>query len=152
MLLTLTARRILKAPPARVFQAWTDPAQLRRWFAVSEGYTTPLAEVDLRVGGRYRLGMQPPGSTQVMMVWGEYQEITPPDRLIFTWQWEGAASDEATTLVTVTINPHTQGTELVLSHERFGREASRDEHAAGWTGCLNHLERLLAGGEANDLA
>ena len=141
--LTLTARRVLSAPPARVFRAWTEPAQLRLWFAVAAGFTTPLAEVDLRVGGRYRLGMQPPGNAQVLVVWGEYQEISPPERLVFTWQWEGAAPAERVTLVTVLFNPHARGTELVLGHTGFASTASRDEHADGWAGCL---EQLAGGG------
>jgi uncharacterized protein YndB with AHSA1/START domain len=142
--LLLTARRILKAPPARVFRAWTEPAQLQRWFAAGEGFTTPVAEVELRVGGRYRLGMQPPGSTQILMVTGEYQEITPAERLSFTWRWEGATPDEPITLVTVLFEAHVQGTELTLTHERFSTIASRDQHALGWQGCLNQLEHALA--------
>ena len=142
--LTLTARRILKATPAQVFRAWTEPALLRSWFAVAEGYTTPVAEVDLRIGGRYRLGMQPPGSARMDMAVGEYQEVAPPERLVFTWQWEGAPADAPVTLVTVLFSTHASGTELILTHERFDSAASRDQHAAGWQGCLSQLERLLA--------
>ena len=147
--LVLTARRILRAPPARVFRAWTEAAELKRWFAAAEDFTTPLAEIDLRVGGRYRLGMQPPGSTHVLVVTGEYREITPPQRLSFTWRWDGAAPDEPLTLVTVTFNTHPQGTELILNHERFISAASRDQHATGWIGCLNQLERALDTRAAN---
>jgi len=142
--LTLTTRRIIRAAPAQVFRAWTEPALLTGWFAVAEGYTTPVAEVDLRVGGRYRLGMQPPGTAQVDVAAGEYQDIAPPDRLVFTWQWEGAPAGAPVTLVTVLFKAHAVGTELILTHERFGSAASRDQHAAGWQGCLDQLERLLA--------
>ena len=141
--LTLTAHRILRVPPARVFRAWTEAAELKRWFAAAEGFTTPLAEVDLRIGGRYRLGMQAPGSADVLVVSGEYQEIAAPERLRFTWRWDGAAPDEPQTIVTVTFNPHPQGTELILTHERFSSSASRDQHEMGWLGCLNQLERAL---------
>jgi uncharacterized protein YndB with AHSA1/START domain len=142
----LTATRILRAPPDRVFRAWTEPAQLKAWFAVGEGYSTPIAEINLRVGGRYRLGMQPPGSARVDVATGEYQQIQPPSRLVFTWRWEGAPAGAPVTLVTVTINPHPLGTELILTHERFDDAGSRDQHAAGWRGCLDQLERLLAAG------
>jgi uncharacterized protein YndB with AHSA1/START domain len=149
--LLLTARRVLKYPPARVFRAWTEASQLKRWFGAGEGFTTPLAEVDLRVGGRYRLGMQPPGSPQVLVVTGEYRQIEPPHRLSFTWRWDGAPPDEPVTLVTVNFNTHPQGTELVLTHERFTSAASRDEHALGWLGCLNQLERALGDSAANSI-
>ena len=150
--LSLTTRRVLKASPARVFRAWTEPAQLRRWFAAGEGFTTPVAEVELRVGGRYRLGMRAPGSPEVLMVTGEYQEITPPERLSFTWQWEGAAPEEAPTLVTVMFKAHDQGTELILTHERFSNVASRDQHAAGWVACLDQLEQALGDKAAQHLS
>ena len=149
--LALKARRILRVPPARVFRAWTEAAELKRWFAAAEGFTTPLAEVDLRVGGRYRLGMQPPGSGQVLVATGEYQEITPPRRLSFTWRWDGTAPDEPVTLVTVTFDPHPEGTELTLTHTRFTSTASRDEHETGWIGCLNQLERALHTSAATDI-
>ena len=141
--LMLTARRILNAPPARVFRAWTEAAELKRWFAAGEGFTTPLAEIDLRVGGRYRLGMQPPGSTDVLVVTGEYQEILPPRRLSFTWRWDGAPPDVPVTLVTVVFRTHAQGTELILTHEQFTNAPSRDQHETGWLACLNYLERML---------
>ena len=54
---------------------------LRQWFAVAEGYTTPIAEVDLRVGGRYRLGMQAPDNDDLMVAAGAYREVTRPERL-----------------------------------------------------------------------
>ena len=147
--LALKARRVLNATPQQVFDAWTVPALLRGWFAAAEDFTTPLAEVDLRVGGRYRLGMQPPGGAQVLVATGEYLEIEPPSRLVFTWQWEGTAQDERLTLVTLALQPHGAGTQLVLTHEQFDSAANRDQHALGWQGCLNQLERLLEAGEPN---
>jgi uncharacterized protein YndB with AHSA1/START domain len=70
-----------------VFHAWTDPEQLKKWFAVADGFTTPIADVDLRIGGRYRLGMQPPGNEPVLIVGGVYREIISPEKLVFTWRW-----------------------------------------------------------------
>jgi uncharacterized protein YndB with AHSA1/START domain len=147
--LALMARRILRVPPDRAFRAWTEAAELKRWFAAAADFTTPLAEVDLRVGGHYRLGMQPPGSQELFVATGVYQEIAPPHRLSFTWRWEGAEPNEPETLVTVKFDPHPEGTELTLTHERFASTASRDQHAIGWDGCLDQLERMLAGSAAN---
>ena len=80
----------------------------------------------------------------MLVISGQYQEIVPPSRLAFTWHWAGAPVDEPITLVTVTFQAHPLGTELTLTHERFGAAASRDQHEAGWLGCLDHLARLLA--------
>ena len=56
----LRMNRTFNAPREKVFQAWTQPEYLRNWWGMSAGYTAPIVEVDLRVGGRYRLAMQPP--------------------------------------------------------------------------------------------
>jgi uncharacterized protein YndB with AHSA1/START domain len=66
----LQINRIYRASRERVFRAWTEAEQLKKWFAVAEGFTIPIAEVDLTVGGKYRLGMQPPGDDGVLIVGG----------------------------------------------------------------------------------
>ena len=139
----LEMRRTIRTSREKAFAAWTDPGQLRQWFAVADGYTTPLAEVELKVGGRYRLGMKPPGESPLLIVGGVYQEILPPERLVFTWQWEGADLNEPETLVTVEFYEAAGVTEVVLKHERFTDAMQRDRHGEGWAGCLDHLERLL---------
>jgi uncharacterized protein YndB with AHSA1/START domain len=140
-ILALSARRVLRATPERVFRAWTRPEELKRWFAPGPEYSIPIAEVDLRVGGRYRLGMLAPGRPQASIATGTYEEITPYSRLVFTWRWEEAPAEAASTLVTVEFRPHGSGTEMVLTHEGFSDSQERDEHGTGWEGCLG----LLAG-------
>jgi len=139
----LLVSRTYRATRERVFRAWTDPEELRKWFAVGEGFTTPIAEVDLRVGGRYRLGMQPPGDDGVLIVGGTYRQILPPEKLVFTWRWESPNDDEPETLVTVEFHEQEAATEVVILHERFADAAQREQHRGGWAGCLNQLERLI---------
>ena len=139
----LNLRRSIPATRDRVFRAWTDPKQLKQWFAVADGYTTPIAEVDLRVGGRYRLGMKPPGDEPLLVVGGVYREVLPSQRLVFTWRWESPNEDEPETLVTVEFIEKGSATEVVLQHELFEDAAARDKHGEGWVGCLDHLERLF---------
>jgi uncharacterized protein YndB with AHSA1/START domain len=139
----LEMRRTIRTSREKAFDAWTDPGQLRQWFAVAEGFTTPIAEVDLRVGGRYRLGMKAPGDNPLLIVGGVYQEILPPERLVFTWQWESADPIEPQTLVTVEFYEGGDVTEIVLKHELFTDVPQRDRHGEGWAGCLDHLQRLL---------
>jgi uncharacterized protein YndB with AHSA1/START domain len=142
--IVLEMRRTIRTSREKAFHAWTDPGQLRQWFAVAEGFTTPIAEVDLKVGGRYRLGMKAPGDSPLLIVGGVYQEILPPEKLVFTWQWESASPDELGTLVTVEFYEREGVTEIVLKHERFKNVMQRDKHREGWVGCLDQLERLLA--------
>jgi len=139
----LEMRRPIRTSREEVFKAWTDPTQLKQWFAVAEGFTTPIAEVDLKVGGRYRLGMKGPGDNPLLIVSGVYQEIIQPERLVFTWQWESADPHEPETLVTVEFYEHDGVTDVHLKHEMFSDATQRDKHGEGWAGCLDHLEHLF---------
>jgi uncharacterized protein YndB with AHSA1/START domain len=139
----LEMRRPIRASREKVFDAWTDPQQLKEWFAVSEGFATPIAEVDLKVGGRYRLGMKAPGDNPLLVVGGIYREIVRPERLVFTWRWESGDPLEPETLVTVEFLEHHGITEVILKHELFTGMPQRDKHGEGWAGCLDNLERLI---------
>ena len=142
--LALHVRRSFAASRERVFRAWTEPAELKQWFGADEGFIIPIAEVDLRVGGRYRLGMQPPGSDQVLIVGGVYREVQAPAKLVFTWRWEAAAAAEPDTIVTIEFHERGNATEVILTHELFVDTAQRGSHAHGWEGCFDRLSRLLS--------
>jgi uncharacterized protein YndB with AHSA1/START domain len=141
--ITLELRRTIRTSREKAFQAWTNPEQLKKWFAVSEGFTTPIAEVDLQVGGRYRLGMKAPGDNPILIVGGVYREIILFEKLVFTWQWETTDPNEPETLVTVEFFAQDGVTEIALKHELFTDLAQRDKHGEGWAGCFDHLESLF---------
>ena len=101
-----------------------------------------MVEIDLRTGGRYRTCMRTPEGDR--WVGGEYTEVTPPERLVFTWAWEGDhAADSPDTLVTVEFRDLGDMTEVALTHERFGSAESRDQHRHGWSSSLDCLEKAL---------
>jgi uncharacterized protein YndB with AHSA1/START domain len=85
---SLFLKRTFAAPRAKVFEAWTKPEALLNWFAVTPDHVPSVAEVDLRVGGRYRIGMKhrPTGNEHIAT--GVYQEVVTNERLVFTWRWE----------------------------------------------------------------
>ncbi len=135
----LEIRRVLPAPRAAVYAAWTQPARLREWFAPPL-FLMARAEADVRPGGRYRLSLvSVKGSKHV--AGGTYVEVAPGRKLVFTWGWE----DEpwAETLVTVRLKSVGRQTELLLTHERFRTPEARENHRLGWHGCLDHLEATL---------
>lgn len=138
----LTISRTFPAARERVFQAWTDPEALKHWWGAGPGFTAMVAEVDLRVGGRYRLSMKPPEGDAVYVSTGVFREVRPPSRLVYTWAWEGTGGPE--TLVTVEFHERGTATEVVLTHEQFVDAKMRDEHAQGWNGCFDQLDRHLA--------
>jgi uncharacterized protein YndB with AHSA1/START domain len=134
----LVLTRTLPAPPERVFKAWTDPEALTRWWVPVPGMSCPEAEVDLRVGGRYRITMRNTKG-ELLYVGGVYREVTPPTRLVYTWSWNGSSDDGVETVVTVEFRAAGDRTELVLTHDGFPDQARCDGHERGWTGCLGHL-------------
>lgn len=138
----LHLNRTFKAPREKVYRAWTTPEELKRWFAPSDEFSIPIAELDVRVGGKYRIGMKPPeGDT--FCVGGIYREVQPPEKLVFTWSWEGAAAVAGEMLVTVEFRDRGNSTEIALTHELFPDEKAREEHSRGWSGCLSRLAKVL---------
>ena len=126
----LTVIRFVAASPERLWRAWTTADELSGWLWPSSWETT--CEIDLRVGGRYRIASDVSG----IAVSGEYVALERPSRLVQTFQWD---EDEYETLVTVTFAPVAGGTELTIVHERFTSQEEADNHLQGWNDCLDRL-------------
>ncbi|MCX7364363.1 MAG: SRPBCC domain-containing protein [Alphaproteobacteria bacterium] len=137
---SLTLKRRLKAAPEKVYEAWTHPEQMTRWWGVTPHPNKPIAETDLRVGGRFRVQFWGE-SGEHHAVGGVYREIVPGRRLVFSWAWQSTPERESQ--VTVDLKPVDDGTMLTLTHEQFFSEKARDDHGVGWNGALNNLERLF---------
>lgn len=130
--------RLLPALPEEVFAAWTDPESLRQWMC--PGTTTVAAvEVEVRVGGRFCIVMRDEKGDLTHA--GEYREIRPPQRLVFTWRSNATRNEE--TLVTVELYPRGDETELVLTHERLPDEPAVVKHTQGWRGIMEKLAMYL---------
>ncbi len=131
--------RTVDTDPQTVFDAWTQPELIKKWFAPGD-HTVPAAEVDLCVGGRYRITMQQPDGHQDISS-GAYKEIVPGQRLVMTWAWE--VPDAKQTLLTVEFRAVAGGTEITLTHEDFRDAEQRDLHDEGWHGCLDNLPKVF---------
>ena len=138
---TLHLRRTFQAPREKVFRAWTDPEELRKWWG-PDGYETPIAEVDLRVGGAYRFGMRKLPDGDIFYLQGTYREVRPPERLVYTWRWE-ATPELGETLVTVEFHDRGGSTEVALTHELFPTDKARSDHEKGWNSILSQLTKAL---------
>ncbi len=138
---SLTVTRTIKASVDRVFDAWTQPEQMKRW-AAPEGLEVQVAEVDLTVGGRYHIRMLSGEGVEYNAV-GVYREVTRPNRLVYTWSWEEKEHDVGETLVTVEFKAQGENTEVVIVHEGFPATEARDGHEQGWNGCLDRFEQLF---------
>ena len=137
---SLTMKRRLNASPAEVFEAWTDPQLLVRWFG-PENVTTMEAQVDPRVGGGFRVVMLE-NTGERHEVSGTYYEVVADERLMFSWSW--ITTPERVSSVTVTFKPDGDGTILTLLHEKLFDEQAVKGHTHGWTGSLVKLEELFA--------
>ncbi|HSJ18316.1 MAG TPA: SRPBCC family protein [Solirubrobacterales bacterium] len=143
--LELTVQRTFDSPREDVFEAWTSPEVMRRWFAAEPDWTTPTAEVDLRAGGRVCVSMAETGGEPVHTFEGIYLEVEPPERIVFTVEWQGDDADGVVSTVTVEFREHDGRTTVVLTQTGLASEESRDDHEDGWTKCLANLDvRVLS--------
>jgi uncharacterized protein YndB with AHSA1/START domain len=143
----LQLSRRYDAPRERVFDAWTSPEVLKDWWAAQPTWHGEIAEVDLRPGGAYRLGMKDPESGTVHIVAGEYKEVNRPEKLAFTWAWEGHPLEpdgSSVTLVEIDFVQDGDATEVTLTHSGFASEEISESHSHGWNGCLDSLGRYLS--------
>jgi uncharacterized protein YndB with AHSA1/START domain len=139
---SLTLKRRLNAPPAKVWAAWTEPEKIARWFGPAQTNDGSVrAELDVRVGGRLRASFTT-ADGEYHEVGGVYREVVPNQRLVFSWAWHSTPERES--LVTVTLKPDGAGTLLTLQHEQFFDQAAADGHRYGWTGSLDRLEKVVA--------
>jgi uncharacterized protein YndB with AHSA1/START domain len=137
-------KRTFDASPQDVFDAWTNPDVLKRWWAAQPTWTSPGCDVDLRVGGSYVLRMQTDDG-ELHVVGGEYREVAPPHRLVYTWCWqgEGGLHPGHVSLVTVEFRGAGAKTTVVLEHSGLASAESRERHGGGWRGSLDNLERRI---------
>lgn len=131
-----------------LFHAWTDPEALQAWFG-PDGIDTRLAEVDLRVGGKFRVEMHMPNEN-VVVHHGVYREIVVPEKLVFSWMLddqacEGSAGEHLETRVTVEFRAAgDEVTDLYLLHEGLPTQKARDGHEFGWNGSFDCLHRHIS--------
>jgi uncharacterized protein YndB with AHSA1/START domain len=140
---TLRMERTFDAPAQRVFDAWTSPEVLRRWWHAEHDWETTLAEVDLRVGGAVRIVMRDPEKDAEYGGGGQYLEIDPPRRLVFTWYWDGNATRQ---VIEVDFEEADGVTTVRFTHRDLWDEEAVRDHEDGWSNCFDNLDRVFAAG------
>jgi uncharacterized protein YndB with AHSA1/START domain len=135
---SLTLKRRLKAPPSKIYQAWTRPEHMIQWWGINDDVASRVAEVDVRVGGRFRVEFEI-GNGKRDSVSGVYREVVPDRRLVFSWTW--GATPERESQVTIDLRPDGDSTILTLTHEQLFDQKSCDDHIAGWNIILDNLAK-----------
>ena len=138
---SLTLTRSYPVAPEKVWRAWTDPEAIKRWFGPGAGEPVSLAQLDVRVGGRFRIVFGG-ADGKAHECAGVYQEVVPNRKLAFTWSWPNS-TPERVSVVTIEFRGSPAGTELIFKHEQFFDESARDGHQRGWTGALDKLDGYL---------
>jgi uncharacterized protein YndB with AHSA1/START domain len=134
---SLTMNRNFKHSKQDVYDAWTSREALVSWFAPANEFTTVVHELDLSVGGHYKIEMiEPDGKSHT--IYGEYVALNPHDQIAFTWEWE---SDEqnVNSLVTIDFKELNGVTEMTLVHDKLASQEQVEIHSEGWMGCLTQL-------------
>lgn len=137
----LEVSRLIRADRARVFEAWTTPALIVRWWGAG-GVVCTDAEVDLRVGGSYRIAnLSPDGQT--MWVTGTFTDVSPPESLTYSWAMEPLTSETIPSVVRVRFDEIGSGTMVTINHTRIRTDDERELNTIGWNGCLDGLGSLF---------
>jgi uncharacterized protein YndB with AHSA1/START domain len=134
----LTIERNFAMPVEKLFDAFTQPETITKWFA-PENLECTEAKVDLKVGGQYSIRMD--GDDEPHIVVGEYLVIEPHSKLVFSWRWH---TRETTTRVSLAFKAlDNNNSQLLLKHDQFPDQALSDKHNQGWMGCLANLEKYI---------
>ena len=128
----LRLERLYPVAPEKVWRAWTEPKALIAWFGPGAPNSVSLAEIDLRVGGRFHIAFSTPDGQQ-HDVRGTYLEVERPRTLKFTWAWRSTPERESLVTVNLVSTVDGQGTHMIFVHEQFHDEAARVDHEGGWT-------------------
>jgi uncharacterized protein YndB with AHSA1/START domain len=140
----LVIKKTFMAAPEKVYEAWTNPKKIVAWFG-PEGFTNTIHTFEVKEGGKYRITMKAPDNSE-HTVYGIFKKLNPPNGLSMTWRWEGTedvAGMSGETLVTVAMEPISDGTEMTLTHTGFIDDEAKQNHEEGWTGSFNKLIGLL---------
>jgi uncharacterized protein YndB with AHSA1/START domain len=138
---SLNLNRHYPVAPEKVWRAWTDPQAVKQWWGPGPGHSVSVAELDVRVGGRFRIVFGGAEGRDHECA-GVYREVVPNRKLVFTWTWP-KTTPERESLVTVVFKAAGKGTELDFRHEQLFDEAVRDDHKRGWSGSLDKLDGYL---------
>ena len=139
--LRLDLKRVLPAPPPAVFAAFSEPEELAAWWG-PQGFTTPSVDFDPRVGAAYRIEMQPPEGASFYLI-GEFREVDPPTRLVYTFLWEPPDRADVETVVELAFREVDGSTEVSFTQGPFRTEERRSLHRDGWTETFDKLEEHL---------
>ena len=141
----LVIERVFDAPRARVWQAWTDPQHMIHWMGPVD-YPARHLEGEIKPGGKWRGCLKDTATGEDLWQGGEYREIVEPERLVFTFYWEGDdGKPENEMPITLTFAEEGPArTKMTMHQTDFRSIEQRDGHRGGWTSTFDRLEEFLS--------
>ena len=133
---TLRMERSFHAPAQAVFDAWTSEKVMRRWWHAEHDWETTVADVDLRVGGEVRVVMRNPHTGDEYGGGGRYTVVEPPERLAFTWVWDG---NDTSQIIELEFDEADGVTTVRFTHSGLWDEESVRSHEGGWGNAFDNL-------------
>lgn len=137
----LVLTRFIRAPRERVFEALVQPRLVAQWMC-PRGMKLEVQQLEARAGGQFRVTMRARDGEQFTAA-GTYREVSRPEKLVYTWQWQGEAMPNVETLISVHLAERSEGTELTMTHTGFPDARLRDSHQQGWGSCVSRLTDML---------
>lgn len=137
----LHQEHLLPAAGALVYRMHTEPEWLAQWWG-PKGFSVPSVDLDVRVGGAYRIEMQPPEG-DVFVLSGEFRDVEPDARLAFTFRWEPPDPDDRETVVVLSFRDRGESSSLTVDQGPFATVERRALHEQGWTESIDRLEGLI---------
>ena len=140
----LVITRIFDAPRELVFRAWTEPERFMKWTG-PRGFVGSNHTIDLRPGGAWRVMIKKESNGEELWHGGVYREVAPPERLVFTFAWDGDdGKPENEMLIELNLEEHEGKTKMTFRQTRFKSIAQRDGHRGGWNSSFDKLDELIA--------
>jgi len=146
---SLEIRRVFRAPRQKVYDAWTQLEHLQHWMCRDvPTHDVKYLELDVKTGGRYAIQVKTPEGVTYLGK-GTFQEVKPPEKLVFTWGWMRSPEDpkepleKNETVVTVLLADRGTSTEMVFTHTHFVHAKELEDTQKGWGGCFDVLDQYF---------
>jgi uncharacterized protein YndB with AHSA1/START domain len=141
----LVIERVFNAPRETVWTAFTDPKHLLQWMG-PRPHPATVFEADVRPGGKWRGCLSSTENGEKLWQGGVFHEVTRPERLVYTFQWDKQHADDHTfaTLITIDFADEGEQTRMRFEQTYFNTKANRDGHNFGWNSAFDRLDEALA--------
>lgn len=139
------AEKEFSVPTEQLYKAWITPEDLKQWWQPSENHLKTV-ELDVREGGSFRYEFETKEGQPAVVITGDYKEVKPNERLVYTWNWDVPNGDakKSDHQLTIEFQSTGSGSKLSVTQENFQEQEAVNSHQQGWDKSLNDLHDYLS--------